>query len=64
MIHNGQKRTISISGVLGRLQMVPEPVTGRCANEDAGPQGGWIVRSHISWRGKQSIPYKSLETSS
>ena len=32
--------------------MVSESDTGRCANEDTGPQrgGGWIVRSHIDWR--------------
>ena len=45
------------------LQMVLEPDTERCATEDAGPQGGWIVRSHFGWRGEQSIPYKGVETS-
>jgi len=29
----------------------------------AEPQRGWIVRSHISWRGEQSILYKGVETS-
>ena len=28
-----------------------------------GPEKGWIVRSHISWRGEQSIIYKGVETS-
>ena len=34
------------------------------ANEDVGPRRGWIVRSHISWRGEQNILYKGVETSS
>ena len=43
--------------------MVSEPDIGRCANEDVGPQEGWIVRSHIGWRGEQNIPYnKGVET--
>ena len=65
------KRTISVRGGLGLLQIVSEPDTGRCASEDAGPQrgwtlgdvlartlspeGGWIVRSHIEWGGKQVL---------
>ena len=28
-----------------------------------GPQGRWIVRSHIGWRGERNIPYKGVETS-
>ena len=28
-----------------------------------GSQEGWIVRSHISWRGEQNIPYKGVKTS-
>ena len=59
-ISNGPKRTISTSGGLELLQMVSEPDTGRCANEDVVPMGV-IVRSHI--RRKRSIPYKSVETS-
>ena len=31
------KRTISVSGGLGMLQMVSEPVIGRCVSEDVGP---------------------------
>ena len=54
--------------------MVLESNTGRCAsedvkpemgvdtwwcvNEDAGPERGWILRSHIGWRGEWSILYK------
>ena len=38
-IRKGLKRTISVSGGLGLLQMVSEPNTGRCANVDAGLQG-------------------------
>ena len=63
MICNGSKRTISASGGLGTLQMVSEPDTGRCANEDTGLSRGWIVRSHIGWRRERSILYKGVETS-
>ena len=28
-----------------------------------GPEGGWIVRSHVNWRGERSIVYKGVETS-
>ena len=63
MICNKPKRIISTNGGLGLLQMVSKPDTGRCASEDAGPQGKWIVRSHIGWRGERSIPYKDEETS-
>ena len=27
-----------------------------------GPEGGWIVMSHISWGGEQTTIYKSVET--
>jgi len=37
--------------------------TERCASEDIGTPRGWIVRSHLSWRGKRSIPYKGVEIS-
>ena len=37
MIHNGPKRTISVSGELELLQMVSGPNTGQCASKDAGP---------------------------
>ena len=57
-IRNGPKRIISASGELGRLQMVSEPNTGRCASEDAGPQGGCTVRSHIDWRGDKAFLIK------
>ena len=63
MIHNRPKRTVFVSGGLGLLQMVLEPDTGLCASEDNGPQEGWIVRSHIDWRGERNISYKSVETS-
>ena len=36
-MREGSKRTISISGRLGLLQIVPEPDIGRCASEDVGP---------------------------
>ena len=37
-------RTISANGELGPLQMVSEPDTGRCANEEAVPQRGVDMR--------------------
>ena len=42
-IRNGLKRIISTNSVFGLLQMVLESDTERCANEDIGPQGGWVV---------------------
>ena len=38
--------------------MVLEPDTGWCASEDVGPPRGWIVRSHIGWRGERNIPIR------
>ena len=55
------RRTISTSGEIGPLQIVLESSTGRCASEDAGSLRGWIVRSHIGWRGERSIPYKGVK---
>ena len=59
----GLKRIIFASSGLGLLQMVLESGIERCANEDVGSLRGWIVRSHISWRGERNIPYKGVETS-
>ena len=36
---------------------------GMSGSEDAGPEGGWIVRSHIGWGGERNIFYKCVETS-
>ena len=47
MICNGPKQTICASDGLGLLQMVSELDIGQCANEDAGPSRGWIVRSQV-----------------
>ena len=63
MIRNEPKRTISASGGLRLLQMVSELGTEQCASKDAWPPRGWIVRSHIGWRGERSIPYKGMKTS-
>ena len=77
------KRTISTRGRLGRLQIVWESDTGRCANEDAEPRrrvdceiphqlerrtrvsedAGPRKGVDWSWRGEQSMLYKSVETS-
>ena len=38
------KRTVSISGGLGLLQVVLEPDTRRCANEEVEPQRGVDTR--------------------
>ena len=40
MIRNGPKRTISANSGLGLLQIVSEPDTRQCANEDAGLKEG------------------------
>ena len=48
---------------VGSLQMVSESNTKLCANEDVGPEGSGIVRSHIDWRRERSIPYKDVEAS-
>ena len=61
-IHNGPKQTISANGGFGLLQMVSDSGTERCAMEDTGSPRGWIVRSHIGWRGERNIPYKGVET--
>ena len=59
------KRTLYASGELGleRLQIILELDTGWCASEDIGPPRGWIVRSHVGWRGERNIVYKSVEIS-
>ena len=62
MIRNRPKRTISVSGGLGLLQMVSEQDIGRCASEDTGPPSG-VDCEIIGWRGEGSIPYKGVETS-
>ena len=51
MRRNEPKRTIFASGGLGLLH---ESDIVRCASEDVRPPRGWIVRSHIGWRGEQS----------
>ena len=43
--------------------MVSELETGGVPARTLGPQGGWIVGSHICWRGERNISYKGVETS-
>ena len=62
-IRNELKQTISASCAFGLLQMVSKLGTKRCASEDVGTSKGWVVRSHIDWRGERNIPYKGVETS-
>ena len=62
-IRYGSKRIISTNSGIGLLQMVSELDTRQCVSEDAGPQAGWIVRSHIGWRGEQISPHKGVDTS-
>ena len=66
-LRESSKRTISASDGLGPLQMVLEPVTGRCASEEAILRRGVDMRqcaskdvgprwgSHIDWR-KVRVP--------
>ena len=63
VIYNRSKGTVSACGGLGLLQMVSEPDTKRCVGEDIGPPSGWIVRSHIDWRGERNSLYKGVKTS-
>jgi len=60
---NELKQITSASGGFGLLQMVLESDIRWCVREDAGFSGGWIVRSHIGWRGERSISYEGVETS-
>ena len=62
MICNGPKRIITGHSGVGLLQMVSKPDTEWCASEGAGPQGEWIVRSHISWREERNTRYNYVET--
>ena len=55
MICNESKRTISTSSELELLRIILEQDTGPCASEDARPPKGWIVRSHIGWRGNEAF---------
>jgi len=61
-IHNGPKRITSTSGGLELCYKWYQNQTP-CASEDAGSQEEWIVRSHIDWKGEQSIPHEGVETS-
>ena len=36
---------------------------GTSVNEDVGSRRGWILRSHLGWRGEQNILYNGVETS-
>ena len=35
---------------------------GMSVSEDAGPEGRWIVMSHIGWGGEQNTLYNGVET--
>ena len=37
---------------------------GTSANKNTGLLKGWIVRSHIGWRGERNILYEGVKTSS
>ena len=43
--------------------MVSESDTERCVSEDVGLPMGWIMRSHIGWKGERNIPYKGVKIS-
>ena len=57
------QRIIFARGGLKLLQIVSGLDTKQCVRGNVGPQGGWIVRSYIGWRGERNISYKSMETS-
>ena len=52
----GPKSGVDLGAVPHRLEK------GKSVNEDAGPEWGWIVMSHIGWGGEQTTIYKSVET--
>ena len=53
-------RTLAPKGV--DLGAVPHRLEeGKSASEDAGPQRGWIVMSHIDWGGDQIAIYKGVK---
>ena len=52
---NLERRTISVSGGLGLLQMVSEPETERCASENAGPQGGGLCDLTSIGKGNETL---------
>ena len=62
-ICNRPKQIIFASGGLGLLQMISVSDTGQYVSDDGRPPRGWIVRSHVSWRGERSISYNSVEIS-
>ena len=54
-------RTLAPKGV--DLVVVPHRLeNGMSASDDAGPEGGWIVMSHIDWGEEQNTLYKGVET--
>ena len=52
----GPQRGVDLGAVPHRLDK------GMSASEDAGPEGGWIVVSHIGWGGEQITLYRGVET--
>ena len=54
-------KTLGSKGV--DLEAIPHRLEERkSVSENAGPEGGWIVMSHIGWGGEQTIIYKGMET--
>ena len=53
--HAGPQRVVDLGAVPHRLE------EEKSVNEDAGPQRGWIVMSHIGWGGEQITLYKGVE---
>ena len=43
--------------IIQQLQIVLELEIESCAGENDSPQRGWIVRSHVGWKGEQSISH-------
>ena len=55
-----QARTLASKG--GGLGVPRRLKKGTSAREDAGPQGGWIVSSHIGWGRERNTFNKGVET--
>ena len=52
----GPHRVVDLGAVPHRLE------EGKSARRTLGPEGGWIVMSHIGWGEEQTTIYKGVET--
>ena len=60
-LRESQKRQYLVSVDLSYYKWYQSLTLGSMPARTLGPQEGWIVRSHIGWRGERSILYKGVE---